>query len=187
LYAILEEIREALVLAAIVHPQPEWVTNNPIAQEIIELSNRSWIDVRERMYPRRAQPSNEPFLSYPSTSVENEPTVPGPYPAGSTPASILTGIGGGNNPGLYENYTDSESPAVTRKIEFSTIQEETMPVIPLAMDIFNALREDGKKIPDWNLDADRGYHYKNWIAEWDRLRHDFYPDSTSIDEEWHQD
>ena len=186
LYAILEEIRDALVLAAIVHPQPEWIRNHPIAKEIIELSDRSWSDVLKRMYPHRAQPSNEPFLGYPITPTENEPTIPGPYPAGSTPAAILTGIGT-NDLNLYDRYADSKSPAATRKIEFSTIQKETIPAIPLAINIFNALREDGIKIPDWNLDADRGYHYKNWKAEWDRLRHDFDPDSRPIDEEWHQD
>jgi hypothetical protein len=185
LYAILEEIREALVLAAIIHPQPEWVRNNPIAQEITELSNRSWDDVDKRMYPHRAQPSNAPFLGYPKTPVENEPTVPGPYPAKSTPAAILTGIGSGNDTELYSRYIDSETPSITRDIEFETIQKETMPAIPLAIDVFRALRQAGNKIPDWNLDADRGYHYKNWKAEWDRLRHDFKPDSTPIDEVWH--
>ena len=185
LYAILEEIREALVLAAIIHPQPEWVKNHPIAKEITELSNRSWDDVDKRMYPHRAQRSNDPFLGYPKTPVENRPTVPGPYPPKSTPAAILTGIGGGSDPELYNRYIDSETPSITREIEFATIQEETMPAIPLAIDIFKALRENGIEIPDWNLDADRGYHYKNWTAEWDRLRHDFKPDSTPVDEVWH--
>ena len=136
------------------------------------------------MYPRRAQPSNDPFLGYPSTHVENEPTVAGPYPPGATPASILNGVGPANDPGLYGDYAKAESPAVTREIEFSTLQEDTMPAIDLAMDIFVALRDEDKKIPDWNLDADRGYQYKNWKAEWNRLRHDFDPDSASVDEEW---
>lgn len=183
IYAILEEIREALVLAAIVHPQPEWVRSNPIAKGIIELSNRSLNEARRGLYPHRAQPSNEPFLGYPTTPVENEPTVPGPYPPGSTPASMLTGIGNGENLDLFKEYAESESPEVTRNIEFSTIQQETLPAIPLAMKIFETLRAEGKKIPDWNLDADRGYHYKNWKANWDNLAH--YSADT-IDEKWHQ-
>ena len=184
LYAILEEIREALVLAAIVHPQPEWVSTNPIAQSIVDLSNRSWQDVRRRMYPRRAQPSNEPFLGYPTTRVENEPTVAGPYPPGANPASILNGVGLTNDQALYKEYAESNSPKTTRKIEFATMQVDTLPAIDLAMDIFVALRDDERVIPDWNLDADRGYHYKNWKADWARLKHDFEPDSASVDEEW---
>ena len=39
-----------------------------------------------------------------------------------------------------------------------------------------------KPIPDWNLDADRGFHYKNWSADWDRLAWDFI---GNVDEKWH--
>ena len=204
LYSILEEIRDALVLAAIVHPQPEWVKNHPLAQETIELTNHSWNKINEKLYPQRAQESNEGFLKYPETSVEKEPTVSGPYPAGSTPAAILTGIGAGNFPWarmaaiqespleLYKRYANSESPANTICIEDSTKHHETLPAIPLALIIFNALREDGEKIPDWNLDADRGYHYKNWtVDDWERLSthpdHNPDPNSSPIDEQWHQE
>ncbi len=182
-YAILEEIRNTLVLAAIVHPQPEWVSNSPLAKDIIELSNRSLGEARKCMYPHRAQESNEPFLNYPTTPVEGEPTVPGPYPPGSTPTSFLTGIGNGDNLNLFNDYAAAESPKVTREIEFSTFEEETLPAIPLAMKIFDSLRDESKKIPDWNLDADRGYHYKNWKADYDNLAHDSNDD---VDESWHK-
>ncbi len=183
LYGILEEIRDALVLGAIVHPQPEWVRTNPIALEIVELSNRSWVDVRTRSYPHRAQPSNEPFLSYPTTPVEGEPTVPGPYPVGSTPAAFLTGIGGSGNIDLLNEYAVSESPEDTRRLEFATLREETLPAVPLAMRLFDTLRNPEEAIPDWNLDADRGYKYKNWNADWDRLAFD---SELPIEEKWHE-
>ena len=188
LYAIVEQTRETLVLAAIAHPQPEWVRNNPIAQEIVELSDRSVNEARKELYPHRAQPSNAPHLRYPTTPVENAPTMPGPYPEGSTPASILTGIGNGGGLDLYNEYANSKTPEDTMKIQESNMQKETLPAIPLAMKIFDILRDKDKQMPDWNLDADRGYHYKNWTADWNRLAHDYDDENDSdkfINEKWH--
>jgi len=182
-YAIVEEIRNALVLAAILHPQPDWVRNHPIAREIVELSDRSWIDIKKKNYPRRAQESNEGFLGYPNTRVEMDPTTSGPYPAGTTPFAFVDGIPGRvNNEGLYQKYDQSESPAATRNIEFGSTGVYTFPAVPLAVELFQGLLEGDVKIPDWNLDADRGYHYKNWRASWEKLSWD---STDAIDDSWH--
>ena len=183
LYNILEEVRHALALGSFVHPRAEWVNTNPIAREFIELSDRSKGDFIKRQYPHRAQESNEGFLKYPQTPVEGKPTLAGPYPEGSNPSEILTGIGTEFSVGdaLYKKYEESLNPTTHREIEFSEVEKQTFPAIPLARKLFSELMGN-RKIPDWNLDADRGYQYKNWIADWTKLAWD---EINDVDDSWH--
>lgn len=184
LHSLLEELRHCLALASFVHPESNWVNSNPIPREIIELSERSHDDLIKEQYPHRAQESNDGFLAYPKTTLEGEATVAGPYPVGSTPSSILTGIGTTNVDGgnLYSQYAATQIPKDLRDLEFDNVEKQTFPAIALARKLFRELMSDEDiVIPDWNLDADRGYQYKNWQADWGNL---LWNKSENVDESW---
>ena len=188
---MLEEIRHALALASIVHPTSDWVRNSPIATEITSLHNKFVVDSKRRNYPRRAQESNEGFLSYPATSVEGKPTAAGPYPAGSNPLDVLNGLAVANVGGeaLYTQYENAANPDEHREIQFSNAGKTTYSTIDLGRKLFfDLVGNAGGLIPDWNLDADRGFQYKNWTveneADWGTLHWD--SDGDIVPEEWHQ-
>jgi hypothetical protein len=161
LYTISQEIRQVLVLSALLPPEKEWLNKNPIGQACVSLKDRSPDDglLYGKYYPHRAYSSNSEFLKYPKTSPESEVTAPGPYSYGSTPKDFIENVQENNN--LYEEYSNAETPRKTRDIEQNTRFES----IGSSIDVAKKLMKDlltGQDIPNWNLDSDRGFAYKTW-------------------------
>jgi len=161
LYTISQEIKQVLVLTALIPPEKEWLTANPIGQSCVKLKDRSPDDglFNSKYYPHKAQQSNEGFLSYPTTSPEDKSTVPGPYNYGSTPKDFI--LDAQINSNLYEDYAYADTPEDTRKIAENTRFETIGSSVELAKNLMIKLLND-ENIPNWNLDADRGFAYKTW-------------------------
>ena len=66
--------------------------------------------------------------------------------------------------------------------EVLEVEKQTYPAVALARKLFSELMSDEDlEIPDWNLDADRGYQYKNWEADWGNL---VWNSTKDINENW---
>ena len=161
LYVIYEEVRQVLVLAALLPPESEWLDKNPIAQSCVSLKDRSPDDglLYGKYYPHRAEKSNKGFIRYPKTSPESDTTAPGPYPYTSTPEDFI--LNTANNEQLFSAYSQSETPIETIKLQEETRLESFGSSVDVAKILMKKIF-NGKSIPNWNLDADRGFGYKTW-------------------------
>lgn len=161
LHEVLMYLREALVLAAYIHPERDWVNNSPLAQSFLTVGQRPLVETREQMFPHRAAESNEGFQSYPETPTEEPATVPGPFGQLSTSTDMISGLA--SDDALRDAYATSGSPEATRKIEFDTIGQSIDSAVPMMTRLMRALVEgDSSLLEDWTMDADRGIGYKNW-------------------------
>lgn len=184
---ILEEIRKSLSMAAIVHPTPDWVATNPIATEMTSLSNDFIVDSLRGNYPHQAPDSNEGFLGYPTTDLEGAATVAGPYQVGATPFSFLYGLPTDKVGGeaLYDQYAGEGSPSSHIVTQNANKDKSTFSAIELGRKLFlDLVNNEDSAIPDWNLDADRGFQYKNWTvpedADWGKLE-----STEDVPDKWH--
>lgn len=161
LYVIYQEVRQVLVLAALLPPESEWLDENPIAQSCISLKDRSPDDglLYGKYYPHRAAQSNKGFIRYPKTSPETETTAPGPYTYSSSPKDFI--LDTVDNERLYEAYSESETPFDTIKIQEDTRLESIGSSVSVAKILMKKIL-NGEDIPNWNLDSDRGFAYKTW-------------------------
>lgn len=163
LYVIYEEVRQVLVLAALLPPESEWLNENPIAQSCVSLKDRSPDDglLYGKYYPHRAAESNTGFIRYPKTSPESETTAPGPYPYASTPEDFI--LNAVDNNRLFSAYSQSETPFETIKIQEDTRLESFGSSVSVAKKLMKEIFNNNS-IPNWNLDADRGFGYKTWTV-----------------------
>ena len=186
LHSAIEELREALVLAALIHPDRDWIHNHPLAKQVTEVGPKSLRDAIAGNYPHRAQSSNEGFLAYPATPVEKPITVACPHSIGETLEDAFSDVG---SAALREQYAAAKSPGETRVLEFSTFSgasgsfDDSMgSTIQIARALMHNLLGDSVP-PDWNLDADRGYGYKSWKADYSSLAHD---ETTPVQDTWQE-
>ncbi len=177
LYEIYRAFRWALVVSAYVYPDPDQLAD-PLAQQFIN-PNPSWNLNAPRMeYPLERDHS----LFYPLSPTEQDPVIVGPYghigrnypfwfiegePSdldmervlinADTPeqTASFTGILGQNAIGdlFQRGYRGSLGSA----IDFYLRRAEE-----IHADSGNSSR---LALPDWNLDADRGYAFKCWEAQ----------------------
>ncbi len=157
LYNISQEIKQVLVLTALIPPEKEWLDANPIGQACVKLKARPEED--KEGYPKRAQESNNGFLSYPKTLVEREKTIAGPYKDGATPKDFI--VNAHHDSALYTAYEEAEDTEETIKIENQTHYETIGSTLDIAKKLMLGLVSD-EDMPNWNLDADRGFAYKTW-------------------------
>lgn len=106
---------------------------------------------------------------YPETPVEICPTFAGPFQSGDLP-NVLVESNIPANEDLINSYTKAANPFETDMISFSEVTANRNMGDPVNFSSFLmwqlARPEIQKNIPDWNLDADRGYGYKCW--DWNR-------------------
>jgi hypothetical protein len=121
---------------------------------------------------------------YPQTPVEICPTFGGPWQMGDLP-DVLVGDNVPANEDLIEKYASASTPFDTDTISFNEVGAANHmgdPVNFSSFLIWQLARPEIKDVPDWNLDADRGYGYKCW--DWNRHVSD--PDKDLTDTEGHK-
>lgn len=106
---------------------------------------------------------------YPETPVEICHTFAGPFQSGDLP-NVLVESNIPADESLIERYSKAANPFETDMISFSQVTANRNMGDPVNFSSFLmwqlARPEIQKNIPDWNLDADRGYGYKCW--DWSR-------------------
>ena len=123
---------------------------------------------------------------YPQTPLELCHTFAGPWQSGDLPHKLLENTIPSDEK-LIEKYAVAADPFETDTISFSEVTaEQNMgdPVNFSSFLIWQLARGDIKhELPNWNLDADRGYGYKCW--DWNRQAKDGPIDHILTDTEGH--
>jgi len=123
---------------------------------------------------------------YPETPLELCHTFAGPWQSGDLPHKLLENSIPTDEK-LVEKYAAAADPFETDMIsttEVTAMQNMGDPVNFSTFLIWQLARRDFKhELPNWNLDADRGYGYKCW--DWNRQTGDGPNDHTIIDKEGH--
>lgn len=172
LYEIYRQFRWALALSGYAYPDPDQLSN-PLAQQFV--NPRNPYDRLDEM-PRREYPEEQDHcLFFPLSSVEKQPAMSGPYTRWPINYPYWFIEGEPSDLGVEEALMNADSPDVTRKITsgiyFPEKGQSYKGSLGSAIDFFlRRMSEvaadgggDGKmKLPDWNLDADRGYGSKCW-------------------------
>ncbi|MBS1911227.1 MAG: zinc dependent phospholipase C family protein [Bacteroidetes bacterium] len=106
--------------------------------------------------------------AYPDTPAELCHTFAGPWRDGAMPDALL----GNDIPtteSVVEKYANAATPHDTDHISFSEVTDVHNlgdPVNFSSFMMWDLARPETTEMPDWNLDADRGYGYKCW--DWNR-------------------
>jgi hypothetical protein len=122
---------------------------------------------------------------YPETPVEICPTFAGPWQNGDLPQVLLQNHIP-TNEDLVHKYATATTPQDTDMISFSEVTAEHNmgdPVNFSSFLIWQLARPQVEGVPDWNLDADRGYGYKCW--DWNRHAKDHPEEHVLTDAEGH--
>lgn len=153
-------IREALVLTAIAPPDRLWLRTHPLAIESLSLDDQK-AQQASGPFPHRAARTNAGFQSYPATASELDSTLAAPTDQLGDLDNMIAAVV--PEPALYADYAGSSSPAITRAIEQGHPDKGFDSIESLSRHIMNALvRDTGEQLPNWNMDADRGYGYLAW-------------------------
>jgi hypothetical protein len=185
--------RDALVVAGIALPTRDYVSSSPLGKQFTE--TKGFVESFE-LYPHRQLQSSlvgglllpdDTHLEYPTSPSEFPLTMNGPYEEGELPDSFIE-----NKPmdlQILQDFANAASPAETRNIEHIALQNRRAIgnaidySVKLILEAYDMWKVNATiSIPNWNLDADRGYGYKCWTMS--------NPDSVSpkstdaVDEEY---
>lgn len=183
LYSGLSILREGMVLNALMPPDRLWLHTHPLASSTLNF-DRGLEDMSVGMYPRQARPSNAGFQEYPDTPVEPTPTIAAPHDLIQETASFV--MGAVEQPDLQTEFAESVDPRETKRIESRNQQLGFASVETLSRQVMQSLVDGGTvELPDWNMDADRGYGYLNWTYEGiGSLPDSAFLDDKDLDEMW---
>ncbi|KAF5431841.1 Zinc dependent phospholipase C [Candidatus Methanophagaceae archaeon] len=175
LYQIYRALRLVLVLGGYVMCEPDELTGayaqaftrqrppTPVAR----FQNRKY------PYPLNEFPYNNASdhqLYYPPSTYPNDVefimTESSPYPTGARPDEFIDKSPHDSN---ADHLATASDPSVTQKIDAATLksnQGQLGNAVDVAAQIIvrahNGTLDLDKDLPDWNLDADRGYGWLNW-------------------------
>lgn len=97
-----------------------------------------------------------------------EPTVSGPFPAGTMPDDVLFGTQDIGDPDQRSAYENSQTPQATEALSLqylARLDRHRTPLgapVPFAAYLIGRVRNDGGYGTHFNLDSDRAYGYLTW-------------------------
>lgn len=162
LHAALDRVREVMVQAAILYPTREFVRSHPVAQSFLTITREQLGESRGGVYPHRAAPSNAGFQRYPQTDTEQPATHASSFAMGTRVESIVADFPVSTS--HLTAFAAADTPDENRALAEQLAGEPLGSVVPftamLQRQIFAGLADT---IPDFNLDADRGWGHRNWV------------------------
>jgi hypothetical protein len=173
LYEVYRAFRWALVVSAYVYPDVDQLSD-PFAQQFINPSLTLMLQAPHMEYPLEKDHS----LFYPLSSIEQMVVIPGPYGHDNLNYPYWFIEGEPSDLAMEQALINSSTPAATAEIT-SVLQQNTKNSggyrgsLGSALDFYlrhaeeiHAADGDSSKLqlPDWNIDADRGYGFKCWEA-----------------------
>lgn len=173
LYAVYRAFRWALVISGYVYPEPDQLAD-PFAQQFINPSPALIMNAPRLEFPLERDHSQD----YPLSGVEFPDTLPGPYGHHNLnyPYWFIEGEPG--DPDLERKLAEATTPAQTADITGrfrSNVEgkDHYRAGLGSAVDVYLRRaaelhaaggKTSGLLLPDWNIDADRGYAFKCWVA-----------------------
>lgn len=173
LHEALERYREVMVQAAAIYPTREWVNANPLAQSFLTISHHQFVDAAEGIYPHRAAASNAGFQSYPQTPTEEPATWSSSFVTGAKVEQIVADFP--VSASHVQSFAQAADPEASRNLAEQLHATPFGSVVPYTVMVQRQLWSGaGGEIPDFSLDADRGWAHRNWLiapGEEDRVEH----------------
>ena len=174
LYQVYRAFRWALVVSAYVYPDADELSD-PLAQQFINPAPTLLLNTPRLAYPLERDHS----LYYPLSTVEEQSAVTGPYGHAGLNFPYWFIEGEPTDPDLEKALAHAETPAETIALTSVLKQNLRGPKtyrgsLGSAVDLYLRRAAElheaggdpkGLQLPDWNIDADRGYGFKCWQAD----------------------
>jgi hypothetical protein len=174
LHEALERVREVMVQAAAIYPTRAWVHANPLAQSFLTVSRHQIVEALERVYPHRAAESNAGFQSYPTTPTEKPETWPSSFVDGTKVEQIVSDFPVSLS--HVQSFAQAPTPEDSNTLAADLYETPLGSVVPYTNMLQRQLWSGaGGDIPDFSLDADRGWAHLNWLITPDNegtVKHD---------------
>ena len=168
--------RDALVVAGIALPTRDYVNSSPLGRQFTRTKGHA---ESFELYPHRQAESGliggllfpeDTHLEYPSSPSEHPLTMNGPYEENEFPDSFIENTVMDHQ--ILEDFSNAASPKETRTVERNALQNRKALgnaidySVKLILEAYDMWKEGTNlNIPNWNLDADRGYGYKCWTLK----------------------
>lgn len=172
LYDIYRAFRWALVVSAYLLPDPDQLAD-PFAQQFINPHPSSILHTPRMEYPRERDHSQ----FYPLSATEEPAVIAGPYGHFGINYPYWLIEGEPSDPDFEKMLTAAMTPSETAKVTGALSGNASdgpyRGSLGSAVDFYLRRAEEihaggggpaGLTLPDWNLDADRGYGFKCWEA-----------------------
>ena len=171
LYEIYRQFRWALSLSGYAYPDADQLSN-PLAQQFINPPNP--LNLLNQLPRREYEPEQDNCLFFPQSSLEERAAMAGPYTRWPINYPYWFIEGEPSDPNVEKALMAASTPDETARITssmFFSRRQNYAGSLGSAMDFFARRMEeisaDGGgdaaiRLPDWNLDADRGYGSKCW-------------------------
>jgi len=164
LHAALDRVREVMVQAAIIYPTREFVRSHPIAQSFLTITREQLAESSKGMYPHRAEASNEGFQRYPQTETELPPTWSSSFAMGTKAEEIVSAFP--VSASHLTAFEGADEPAQNRTLAADLNGQPLGSVVPFTVMLQRQIiAGQASAIPDFNLDADRGWAHRNWVID----------------------
>jgi hypothetical protein len=183
LHEALERLREVMVQEAAIYPTRQWVESHPLARSFLTISRDQLVEAREGFYPHRAAQSNAGFQAYPQTPTELPSTWPSSFESGVNAEQIVAGFP--VSLPAVQAFGQAASPLVSRSLAEQLNQTPLGSVVPFTQMLHRQLWSGAvRDIPDFSLDADRGWAHRNWLIKPGTESSVMHNSALSVDYDW---
>jgi hypothetical protein len=172
-----------MVQAAAIYPTRDWVKANPLAQSFLTVSQQQFVDAAERIYPHRAAASNAGFQSYPQTPTEEPATWSSSFVTGVKVEQIVADFP--VSASHVQSFAQAATPQDSRDLAEQFHETPLGSVVPYTVTVQRQLWAGaGGDIPDFSLDADRGWAHRNWLIAPGREASVVHSSTDPVDYDW---
>ena len=183
LHEALERVREVMVQAAAIYPTREWVNANPLAQSFLTIARHQLAEAAEGIYPHRAAASNAGFQAYPQTPTEEPATWPSSFVTGVRVEQIVADFP--VSPSHVQSFGQAATPQVSRDLAEQLYETPFGSVVPYTLMVQRQLWSGAAgDIPDFSLDADRGWAHRNWLITPGAESSVMHNSTLTVDHDW---
>jgi hypothetical protein len=183
LHEALERLREVMVQAAAIYPTRQWVKAHPLAQSFLTISQKQIVEARERIYPHRAAQSNAGFQAYPQTTTELPATWPSSFESGAKVEQIVADFP--VSLAAVQALGQAATPQLSRDLAEQLNQTPLGSVVPYTQMLHRQIWSGAAgAIPDFSMDADRGWAHRNWVIKPGNESSVIYNSAQPVDYDW---
>jgi hypothetical protein len=133
-----------------------------LAHSFLTVDHKQIVEALEGFYPHRAAASNAGFQAYPVTDIEKPKTFPSSFVGGTSAEQIVAAFPVAQS--AVQAFAQASTPADSRTLAEQLYQTPLGSVVPYTVMLQRQLWSGaGGDIPDFSMDADRGWAHLNWV------------------------